>query len=133
MKTCHPSTFKRDLLKVEREFWKSDKTRWNFFSLYRIPDGKYKSELVRRTAWLRGLTLHRPDLPIASNTWVCILIFKRQFVQEHPVPNITLISRSPCPTHVGQLSQYCANGLNQMMIKKHVTRQKRHQNRLLIC
>jgi len=47
-------------------------------TLHRLPGGKSQSEVLRKKAWLRGLKLHRPDLPIADDTRLCIIHFEHK-------------------------------------------------------
>lgn len=56
-------------------------------TLHRIPGGKSKSEIERRKLWLRGLKLHRPNLPVTENSRVCMLHFeKQQYVPRESIP-----------------------------------------------
>jgi len=63
-------------------------------TLHRLPGGKSQSEVLRRKAWLRGLKLHRPDLPITDNTRLCILHFEHKtYNKRESVPKFFNLER----------------------------------------
>jgi len=63
-------------------------------TLHRLPGGKSQSEILRRKAWLRGLKLHRPDLPITDNTRLCILHFEHKtYNKRESVPKFFNLER----------------------------------------
>ena len=65
-------------------------------TLHRIPGGQSAEETARRKAWLRGLKLHRPNVPITDSTRVCILHFEdKVYVKGQSIPKYYNLQKVP--------------------------------------
>ena len=65
-------------------------------TLHRIPGGQSSTETARRKAWLRGLKLHRPNIPITDSTRICSLHFEdRVYVKGQSIPKYYNLQKKP--------------------------------------
>ena len=65
-------------------------------TLHHLPGGQSKDEIARRKSRVRGLKLHRPNIPITDSTRVCILHFENHvYVKGQSVPKHYNLNKRP--------------------------------------